>query len=142
MDAADAAGLSGQSRVYDLFVTLEAVTPQEYKERGTGIAIDYGFHKTPFGEAIIGVTERGVCHLSFLAEGDRNHAIAGLEMAWENASLKHNDSATEKTISTIFHPVPSRDQKLNVLVKGTNFLQLRDAGAVPHVAEQRPRLQT
>lgn len=121
LDAADAAGLSGQSRVYDLFVTLEAVTPQEYKDRGTGIAIDYGFHNTPFGEAIVGVTERGVCHLSFLADGDKNNAVAGLEMAWENAALKRNDTMTEKTISTIFNLASTKDQKLSILVKGTNF---------------------
>ena len=121
LDAADDAGLSGQSRVYDLFVTLEAVTPQEYKEKGSGIGIDYGFHQTPFGECIIGVTDRGVCHLSFLADGNRNEAVAGLEMAWENAQLRQNDGLTEKTASIIFDKQPSADQKLNILVKGTNF---------------------
>src|SRR4249920_4193799 len=49
VEVAEAAGLSSQSRVYDLFTTLEAVTPQEYKERGSGIRIEYGFHETPFG---------------------------------------------------------------------------------------------
>jgi AraC family transcriptional regulator, regulatory protein of adaptative response / methylated-DNA-[protein]-cysteine methyltransferase len=121
LDAADDAGLSGQSRVYDLFVTLEAVTPQEYKEKGSGIAIDYGFHQTPFGEVIIGVTERGVCHLSFLKDKDRSMAVAGLESKWENAVLKQNNSATEKTASVIFHGTNEKDQKLNILVKGTNF---------------------
>lgn len=121
LDAADDAGLSGQSRVYDLFVNLEAVTPQEYKEKGSGLAIDYGFHSTPFGECIIGVTERGICHLSFLANGDRGEAIIGLENAWQNASLKENSRTTEKTAHIIFNNKPSQDQKLNVLVKGTNF---------------------
>lgn len=121
LDAADDAGLSGQSRVYDLFVTLEAVTPQEYKEKGSGIGIDYGFHQTPFGECIIGVTDRGVCHLSFLADANRHEAVAGLEMAWENAQLRQNDNLTEKTASIIFHKEPSTDEKLNILVKGTNF---------------------
>lgn len=121
LDAADDAGLSGQSRVYDLFVTLEAVTPQEYKEKGSGIAIDYGFHQTPFGECIVGVTERGICHLSFLAGGNRHEAVTGLEMAWENAQLRQNERATEKTAAVIFDKKPSADQKLNVLVKGTNF---------------------
>lgn len=121
LDAADAAGLSGQSRVYDLFVNLEAVTPQEYKEKGSGIAIDYGFHPTPFGECIIGVTDRGVCHLSFLADGDRQQAITGLERAWENATLKQDDRLTEKTAGIIFHDHALQGGRLNVLVKGTNF---------------------
>src|SRR5579872_6429841 len=66
IDAAESAGLSSQSRVYDLFTTLEAVTPQEYKLKGSGIRIEYGFHETHFGTALIGITERGICWLSFL----------------------------------------------------------------------------
>ena len=66
VEAAESAGLSSQSRVYDLFTTLEAVTPQEYKLKGSGIRIDYGFHETPFGSCLIGVTERGICWMSFV----------------------------------------------------------------------------
>ena len=61
VEAADAAGLSSQSRVYDLFTTLEAMTPQEYKLKGSGISIEYGFHETPFGTCLIGATDRGIC---------------------------------------------------------------------------------
>src|SRR6478609_9867691 len=57
VEAADAAGLSSQSRVYDLFTTLEAVTPQEYKLSGSGLKIEYGFHETPFGTSLLGVTQ-------------------------------------------------------------------------------------
>src|SRR6478609_4063937 len=70
VEAAESAGLSSQSRVYDLFTTLEAVTPQEYKLSGSGIKVEYGFHETPFGTCLIGVTERGICWLSFVAIGD------------------------------------------------------------------------
>src|SRR3954466_7437448 len=55
VEAAEMAGLSSQSRVYDLFTTLEAVTPQEYKLNGAGIRIEYGFHDTPFGMCLLGV---------------------------------------------------------------------------------------
>src|SRR5688572_9777281 len=65
VEAAEAAGLSSQSRVYDLFTTLEAVTPQEYKLHGSGIRVEHGFHETPFGTCLVGVTERGICWLSF-----------------------------------------------------------------------------
>src|SRR5687768_13535665 len=75
-EAAESAGLSSQSRVYDLFTTLEAVTPQEYKLNGSGIRIDYGFHPSPFGLSLIGVTERGICWLSFLASDQEvRHAL-------------------------------------------------------------------
>ena len=65
VEAADDAGLSSQSRVYDLFTTLEGVTPQEYKQHGSGIRIEYGFHDTPFGLCLIGMTARGICWLTF-----------------------------------------------------------------------------
>jgi AraC family transcriptional regulator of adaptative response/methylated-DNA-[protein]-cysteine methyltransferase len=71
VEVAETAGLSSQSRVYDLFTTLEAVTPQEYKQNGSGIRIEYGIHETPFGDALIGVTERGVCWLSFINTDER-----------------------------------------------------------------------
>ena len=121
LDAADAAGLSSQSRVYDLFVNLEAVTPQEYKEKGNGIRIDYGFHNTPFGECILGVTGRGICHLSFLQEDNRSTAIEELERAWENATVRENSRNTETMANAIFNRRPGKQEKLSVLVKGTNF---------------------
>lgn len=121
LDAADAAGLSSQSRVYDLFVNLEAVTPQEYKEKGSGILIEYGFHNTPFGECIIGVTGRGICHLSFLQEDKRSSAVEELENVWGNASVRENSRSTELMANAIFHRKPGTQEKLSVLVKGTNF---------------------
>jgi AraC family transcriptional regulator, regulatory protein of adaptative response / methylated-DNA-[protein]-cysteine methyltransferase len=120
-DAADAAGLSSQSRVYDLFVNLEAVTPQEYKEKGAGLLIDYGFHTTPFGECIIGVTERGVCYLSFVQPNQKKQAVQELQQAWEYASLQQNQQQTSRVASLVFNKPAIPAQKLNVLVKGTNF---------------------
>lgn len=119
-DAADAAGLSSQSRVYDLFVTLEAVTPQEFKEKGNGITIMYGFHDTPFGEVIIGATARGICYLHFVAEGNRDRAVQDLQNDWENAELKYDPEKTAPVAEMVFDP-SKRKEKLNVLVKGTNF---------------------
>ncbi|NML22505.1 methylated-DNA--[protein]-cysteine S-methyltransferase [Pseudoflavitalea sp. G-6-1-2] len=119
-DAADDAGLSSQSRVYDLFVTLEGVTPQEYKESGGGITIAYGFHATPFGEVIIGATNRGICHLHFVPDGQHQMAIAQLQASWENAVLLHQPQRTAAYVETIFHS-SGKNEKLHVLVKGTNF---------------------
>ncbi|MFB2608521.1 helix-turn-helix domain-containing protein, partial [Rhizobium phaseoli] len=46
-------GLSGPSRLHDLFVTHEAMSPGEWKARGGGLTIRYGFHICPFGVALI-----------------------------------------------------------------------------------------
>ena len=119
LEAADAAGLSSQSRVYDLFVTLEAVTPQEYKTGGSGLRIQYGFHETPFGECLIAVTERGVCGLQFIMDENREEALQWLQKQWSNADLQENTAATAQTVQEIFYI--NEPRKLHVLVKGTNF---------------------
>lgn len=119
-EAAAAAGLSSQSRVYDLFTTLEAVTPGEYKERGAGIRIEYGFHETPFGRALIGVTERGICWLSFMAaDQDRRGALEEMKLSWYNSVFHENEDLTKHFPARIFDA--GSGHKLHVLVKGTNF---------------------
>ncbi len=119
LEAAEVAGLSSQSRVYDLFVNLEAVTPNEFKTNGLGLQINYGFHSTPFGECLIAVTERGVCGLQFVMNENREEALQWLENQWKNAHLQENSHATEGIIRQIFYT--NEPRKLSVLVKGTNF---------------------
>src|SRR5918994_1241782 len=63
IDATYDAGLSSGGRLHDLFVTLDAVTPGEFRENGSGLRISAGFHDSPFGEALVATTERGVCGL-------------------------------------------------------------------------------
>lgn len=122
IDAAESAGLSSQSRVYDLFTTLEAVTPQEYKLKGSGIRIEYGFNETPFGVALIGVTERGICWLSFLqTDEDPLKELEKLKEHWHNSVFHQDQSLTSGFIQTIFNSKAEPKRKLHVLVKGTNF---------------------
>ncbi len=128
IDAAESAGLSSQSRVYDLFTTLEAVTPQEYKLKGSGIRIEYGFHETPFGIALIGITERGICWLSFLqTEEDPLRELEKMKEHWHNSVFHQDQELTSGFIQTIFNSKSrllsgaKTQKKLHVLVKGTNF---------------------
>lgn len=121
VEAAESAGLSGQSRVYDLFTTLEAVTPQEYKLKGSGIRIEYGIHETPFGTCLIGVTERGICWLSFIQpDEDVFKSIEEMKQHWNNSVFHQNNEYTQTFTQKIFNPQQKQD-KLHVLVKGTNF---------------------
>ena len=119
-EAAAEAGLSSQSRVYDLFTTLEAVTPGEYKEHGSGIRIEYGFHETLFGRCLIGVTERGICWMSFLfSDEDGSRALEEMKASWYNSVFHHDQELTQEFIRRIFNF--SRENKLHLFVKGTNF---------------------
>jgi len=128
VEVADAAGLSSQSRVYDLFTTLEAVTPLEYKRSGAGIRIDYGFHETPFGLCLLGVTERGVCWLSFLGlDEDPKYELEKMKEHWNNSLFHQDQDLTKSFVQKVFHlPDPDGgasfgEGKLHLFVKGTNF---------------------
>lgn len=118
--AAESVGLSSQSRVYDLFTTLEAMTPETYKQNGAGIRIFYGLHTTPFGNALIGVTDRGICWLSFVAtDEDPRVAIEEMKHHWFNSVFQEDLNLTREFVNKVFDQ--SGKQKLHVFVKGTNF---------------------
>jgi AraC family transcriptional regulator of adaptative response/methylated-DNA-[protein]-cysteine methyltransferase len=122
LDAAYDAGLSGPSRLHDLFVTCEAVTPGEFKAGGKGLTMAYGVHPSPFGECLIARTERGVCWLSFHRDGNRQAMLAELAAAWKNARLAEDPAGTRALVARIFDPgLWSRTRPLPVLVRGTNF---------------------
>ena len=123
VEAAEDAGLSSQSRVYDLFTTLEAVTPQEYKQHGAGIRIEYGIHSTPFGACLIGVTDRGICWLSFLqTDEDPRREIELMKGHWHNSTFHQDQDLTSVFVEKIFEQnISGKGEKLHVFVKGTNF---------------------
>lgn len=122
LDAAYAAGLSSPGRLHDLFVSVEAVTPGEFRKRGAGLEIRYGFHATPFGECLLAMTERGICNLSFVAEGGRKTAVEDLESKWANGSLKNSPGATAPIAHRIFSPRRNgAPGPLPLYLSGTNF---------------------
>lgn len=121
LDTTHQVGLSSLGRLHDLFVTVEAVTPGEYKSRGAGVSIRYGIHLTPFGKTLIATTERGICHLSFVqtSEGD---AIDQLVSDWKQARMIEDHSSTVHLIEPIFDlHYNHRGKPLNVHLRGTNF---------------------
>lgn len=119
LSATYSVGLSSPGRLHDLFVSTEAVSPGEYKTRGSGLLIRYGFHASPFGEALIGLTERGICHLSFVQEG-YPAALMNLETDWKNARFVEDAAATAALVAPIFSQAQSATP-LALFVSGTNF---------------------
>ncbi|HET9857313.1 MAG TPA: methylated-DNA--[protein]-cysteine S-methyltransferase [Chthoniobacterales bacterium] len=125
-DAALNAGLSGPGRLHDLCVTLEAASPGEMKNGGAGMQIDYGFAGTPFGEALIAETERGICHLSFIQEEGRDAVRDLLAEQWPKAKLHRSDQRAAELANKIFVRRPQNESRPNLraFVRGTPF-QLR-----------------
>jgi AraC family transcriptional regulator of adaptative response/methylated-DNA-[protein]-cysteine methyltransferase len=118
LDATYESGLSSPGRLHDLFVECEAVTPGEYRSRGRGMTIAYGFHLTPFGECLLALTGRGICCLAFV-DGDRETVLAQLRRDWANATLQEDPLRTRAVVEQIFAPLPGTRVKLHL--RGTNF---------------------
>lgn len=112
-------GLSGAGRLHDLIVTCEAMTPGEIKRNGRDLVIDYGRTVTPFGEAILGWTQRGICHLEF-CDADFEQKQAALISTWASATLIRNDQQAEDMSNRIFSG-NKQAGKLHLVVRGTNF---------------------
>ncbi len=117
-------GLSGSGRLHDLFVSVDAVTPGEYKSGGAGLTINWGVHPSPFGDCLIGVTTRGICALHFI-EYNQPLALERLQRDWPSAELHHDDGLTAMTVREVFSLLDGEQhQPLPLLLKGTN-LQLQ-----------------
>ncbi len=122
LDATYDSGLSSPGRLHDLFVNLEAVTPGEYKLKGDGLAINFGFHPSPFGECLLAVTERGICGLGFVGPGGRARALADFKRRWSEAKYLEDARKTQPYVDRIFNVERERNtQPLTLLMVGTNF---------------------
>jgi AraC family transcriptional regulator of adaptative response/methylated-DNA-[protein]-cysteine methyltransferase len=121
LDVALDSGLSGPGRLHDLLVSVDAVSPGEFKNYGAGMEIRYGFHPTPFGTCLIGATARGICHLSFLNDSSISGTaiLRELKSDWPKAMLRHHPKSTRVLASKIFDR--GRSEKIPVLLVGTPF---------------------
>lgn len=125
LEAAWDTGLSSGGRLHDLMVTVEAVTPGQYKRYGAGLTIRYGVHPSPFGDCLLGVTDRGLCSLEFLSGRTEDSIRAELARRWPGADLIDSPQHTEPYLEKLF-PEPGGQPRgpFTLYVKGTNF-QLR-----------------
>lgn len=122
LEASMEVGMSGPARLHDLFVTHEAMSPGAYKNRGEGLTINYGYHVSPFGIALIMVTDRGLAGLSFNDPGDEKAAFDDMAGRWPNATYIEDMAATLPYAQRIFDPSRWRaDQPLRVVMIGTDF---------------------
>jgi AraC family transcriptional regulator of adaptative response/methylated-DNA-[protein]-cysteine methyltransferase len=86
LETAGAVGLSGSSRLHDLFLTWEAMSPGAYASGGRDLTIRWGWFDSPFGLALVMATERGICGLGFADETGAEPTMADLRSRWPNAA--------------------------------------------------------
>src|SRR5687768_17516493 len=135
LDTTYSSGLSSGGRLHDLFITLEAMTPGEFKSGASGLTIRTGLHDTPFGDCVIAVTDRGVCGLTFVVHGDRDTAFREIEARWPGAEFVSDQEGTHAVAARVFEAwtddgrtaetIPPEATvsaaPLSILVRGTNF---------------------
>jgi AraC family transcriptional regulator of adaptative response/methylated-DNA-[protein]-cysteine methyltransferase len=125
LETAHEVGLSGGSRLHDLFVTHEAMTPGEYKRRGEGVEIAYGFHDSPFGEALVMATPRGVCGIAFVDEDKgqtRADALDDMLRRWPRAKIMERTAETAPLARRVFEPTRwQADKPLRLVLIGSAF---------------------
>lgn len=123
LETAHEVGLSGGSRLHDLFVTHEAVTPGNVQRRGAGMRLAYGFHPTPFGEVVAAMAERGLAALAFIDE-DKCHtradALAGLKARWPLAEWVCEPEASAATVAAVF-AIQRQGMPIRVVMIGTDW---------------------
>lgn len=106
LDAALDAGLSGPSRLHDLCLKIEAMTPGDYARGGEGLAIDFGFHDCPFGIALLMATDKGVCGLAFGDEGEEQEMLDDMMARWPRAQFREETRRTAMLVKQIFAATP------------------------------------
>lgn len=109
-------GLSSTSRLHELFVNLIGVTPKEWKEKGKNVQITYGYGQTPFGEALIAFTHKGICYLGFI-DNNKDVIFNRFKELWENGTLIFDEKKANDYLENIF----IKNKKYNLFVKGTNL---------------------
>jgi AraC family transcriptional regulator of adaptative response/methylated-DNA-[protein]-cysteine methyltransferase len=118
MEAAHVVGLSGSSRLHDLFVSIDGVTPGQFTARSSPPTICYGWVDSPFGRCVIATTERGVCYLSFDDQPAATR-LQAIERAWPASKFEHDQQGIERLARQIFATGTKLRTRLHL--RGTNF---------------------
>lgn len=114
-------GLSGPARLHDHFVSLESVTPGQYKNGGARLEIGYAVQPSPFGPTFVAVTDRGICRLSFLKHDRCDRELAALREHWPNAKIHEDRERLGGILDNVFRYTGPAKQPLRLVVCGSNF---------------------
>ena len=125
LDAALDLGLSGPGRLHDQFISIEAITPGQYKRLGSGLEIYHGIHPSPFGLMFLALTDKGICELAFGSMEVLDREVKDMERRWPAARVSHAPQRTAPTAGRLFsfgnREQDGREAGFQLFVKGTNF---------------------
>lgn len=112
-------GLSSSSRLHELFIKIESMTPAEFKNAGAALNIYYSKQSTPFGEICIGSTEKGICHIAFIEEHE--DPIHGLQRNFANAQIIRQEMSIHQEVIHFYTNTATLSSPLHLHLKGTSF---------------------
>lgn len=118
-DAALDTGFSSTSRLHDLFINIEGMSPAEYKNGGKNLKINYNFSESPFGKMITASTEKGICYMAF--EENKENALRDLQLKFPNASFLEKEDELQRNALSIFSKDWSKLNTIKLHLKGTDF---------------------
>lgn len=123
LDAALSAGLSGPSRLHDLFLAAEAMTPGAYRRKGEGVVIRHARVDGPFGQGLMGATDHGICWLNFSGACGIDVSLAEMRADWPAASFREDPMFVAPLAERAFAFARGDrlSKPLGLYVQGTNF---------------------
>lgn len=127
-------GLSGTGRLHDLFVTIEGMTPGEYKNQGENLKIDYSYSKCQFGTYLVASTDKGICNVLF-SEEEPSQAYFELQSRWPKAQLVEKEGDSHASVHQFFTS-NKQPENIKLHLKGTDF-QLKVWEALLRIPEGR-----
>ena len=118
-DTAHETGLSGTSRLHDLFINIEGMTPSEYKNGGKHLVIHYSFAESPFGSIIVASTQKGICHMAFNEE--EAQSLKELKSKFPNATFHQKADILQQNDLFVFRDDWKKPEQVKLHLKGTEF---------------------
>lgn len=119
LDATFDTGFSSPSRLHDLFVQIEGMTPAEYRNGGEDLQINYSFSETMFGSVLIASTAKGICYMAFTE--DNENTYLQLKAQFPNAKFVQHEDHLQKRAISIFQADQQDLSKIKLHLKGTEF---------------------
>ena len=119
LDTAIETGLSGTSRLHDLFIQIEGMTPGEFKNGGENLAINYSYAESPFGNILVASTLKGICHIAFADE--KEAALKELKLKFPNARYAQMVDLAQQNALFFFTQDWNKLQEIKLHLKGTPF---------------------
>ena len=120
LEVSELVGLSSVSRLNDLFITHEAVTPAQYKQYGQGLHIHYGYLPSPLGDCLLASTQDGLCGLNFI-QNTRQQALVSLKTKWRGAQFIESNESVMPYYETVFGDAQAGHRSIKLILRGTRF---------------------